>query len=48
MLRELWSVTPSDCRAALIGEFIFNPNALKARYFEEINYQRNLRSRWRK
>jgi len=48
MLRELWSVVPSDCKAAVIGEFIFNPNALKARYFEEMNYRQNMKNRWRK
>ena len=48
MFRELWSVTSNDCKAALIGEFIFNPNALKARYFEEMNYRRNMKGRWRK
>ncbi|MEA3463897.1 MAG: hypothetical protein U9R14_02380 [Patescibacteria group bacterium] len=48
MLRELWGVTPSDCRAAIIGEFIFNPNALKNRYYQEKHFQSNLKNRWKK
>ncbi len=48
MLRELWSVTSSDCKSALIGEFIFNPNALKNRYYQEKHFQSSLKNRWKK
>lgn len=48
MLRELWGATPSDCRTALIGEFIFNPNALKNRYYQEKYFQSNLKNSWKK
>ncbi len=48
MLRELWGKTPADCRLALIGEFLFDPNAFKHRYEEEMKFQSNLQGRWEK
>lgn len=48
MLRDLWSVTPSDAKLALIGEFIFNPNQLKERHEHEMDFQRRLNNRWKK
>ena len=48
MLRELWGVTSFDCKAALIGEFMFNPDALKIRYSQEKHFQNNLKNGWKK
>ena len=48
MLRELWKTTPSDCRASLVGEFIFNPGALKNRYYQEKYFQDSLKDHWAK
>ncbi len=42
----LWSKVPGDCRACLLGELLFNPQALRTRYGEEMRFRRNLESRW--
>ena len=47
MMKELWGVTAPDRRAQLIGEFIFNPNALKSRYNQEKYFQENLEKGWK-
>jgi hypothetical protein len=46
MFLKLWKVIPTDCRWTLIEEFIFNPNALKCRYHNEMLFQEELASRW--
>lgn len=46
MLLKLWNVTASDCRWALVEEFIFNPNALRQRFENEVEFQEALASRW--
>ncbi|MFA6161686.1 MAG: hypothetical protein WCT54_01005 [Patescibacteria group bacterium] len=46
MLRRLWPITPEDCRAALVGEFIFSPRRLRQRYAEECDFHHNLDNRW--
>ncbi len=46
MLKELWGVIPPDAKTALIGEFIFNPQALKARYYNEMHFRKNVLGRW--
>ncbi|MCX6740631.1 MAG: hypothetical protein NTZ49_05395, partial [Candidatus Parcubacteria bacterium] len=46
MFKKLWSVVPRDCRFALIEEFIFNPNALRQRFENEVEFQEALASRW--
>jgi hypothetical protein len=48
MLAELWKTTPSDCRAALIGEFLFDPAAFRNRYFQEQYFRESLKNRWSK
>lgn len=48
MLSELWKVTSADCRAALIGEFLFNPAAFRNRYFQEKYFQERLKNQWRR
>ncbi|MDD5726777.1 MAG: hypothetical protein PHC53_05255 [Patescibacteria group bacterium] len=46
MLRQLWPVTPEDCRTALVGELIFSPRQLRRRFAEECDFNRNLDGRW--
>jgi hypothetical protein len=48
MMRELWSVIPPEARMDLISDFIFNPNAIRQRYYTEKTFQENLNSGWRK
>lgn len=47
MFRELWKSVPADCRGALVGELIFNPNALQQRYDEELSFRERMSGRWR-
>lgn len=44
---KLWKVTPADCLAQLIIEFVLMPKTFEARYRNEIIFQNNLRSGWR-
>lgn len=46
MFTDLWGKVPADCKSSLIGEFIFNPNALERRWEEEQRLDQNLHSRW--
>ncbi len=48
MMRELWSVTPPEARVNLISDFIFNPNAMRQRYYTEKTFKDNLNSGWKK
>jgi len=45
--RYLWVRTKVDCRMGLIEEFLFDPSALKQRYFEERKFEQSLAGRWR-
>jgi len=45
-LAELWKVTPSDCRAQLLTEFILFPKDFERRFSEEMRFQFNTLSRW--
>jgi len=44
-LKYLWLLTPSDCRSALILEFLFEPQAFKVRYDEEVYFQYKVKHR---
>ena len=46
MLKELWAVTPGDCKFAFVEEFLFNPRKLKIRYQNEIVFRLQMGSRW--
>lgn len=48
MLRELWGITPGEVKMDLISDFIFNPNAIRQRYYTERSFQDNLKSKWKK
>lgn len=47
MIRDLWKVAPTDCRAELLYEFIFEPQALRNRWREEERFRENMNKAWR-
>jgi len=48
MFIDLWKVTKLDCRAQLIREFIFEPRTIERRWANEVQFQSNLKSGWRR
>lgn len=45
MFRELWALRQTG-RSVLIGEYLFNPGALRNRYAKEARFQHELCRRW--